>query len=450
MVDVERLVAADDGRIAVRVLADASRVHVAMPWPRPRCSRRVVMRPVRTPCMRPTRSSTGRAALSVDGRARQRRVEARAEERLGAVDVADARDDVLVHEAQADRGPRAVRSVDEALRVGVVADRVGTEPRDDAGRSASMTSAHAVGPVRSATACSPRIRTRTWPRGARGARTGPRRRPALRRPARPAATSRSPTRLRGAPIACTTATEPSPANVHDPYRPRWTRSHSDSASATFPGATPRGAKPRTSACRRPGRARARADRAPRRTGGETALRARHRDVRYRRSWNVRANRWTVCPPGTRHPPGGCGAISAGLVRRELVDATLVTLVAAERLGEERVDERRRLLGSAGAHRSRRRSRRCAGGPELRRLDAPGERGADAKHLVRGDLLAVPRAADDDAERTRLSRDGLSGREAEGRIVVLGVVLERAVVRGPWHRGVIRWVLRANPAWSETM
>ena len=65
--------------------------------------------------------------------------------------------------------------------------------------------------------------------------------------------------------------------------------------------------------------------------------------------------------------------------------------------------------------------------QLRRLEAPRERGTHAGDLVGGDLLAVAGAADDDAERPGLRDDGLGRREAERRVVVLGVVLERAVV-----------------------
>ena len=55
------------------------------------------------------------------------------------------------------------------------------------------------------------------------------------------------------------------------------------------------------------------------------------------------------------------------------------------------------------------------------LLAPGERGAHALDLVRGDLLAVAGAADDDAEAVRVRGRPLGGTEAERRVVVLGVV-----------------------------
>ena len=58
---------------------------------------------------------------------------------------------------------------------------------------------------------------------------------------------------------------------------------------------------------------------------------------------------------------------------------------------------------------------------VRGLDAPRQRAAGAGHLVRGDLLAVARAAEHDAEAARVG-DGLQrGGDAERRVVVLGVV-----------------------------
>ena len=66
---------------------------------------------------------------------------------------------------------------------------------------------------------------------------------------------------------------------------------------------------------------------------------------------------------------------------------------------------------------------------------PGERGAHAGDLVRGDLLAVAGAADHHAEAARI-RDHLgAGDDAVRRVVVLGVVGRRAdvddVVTRPW-------------------
>ncbi len=67
--------------------------------------------------------------------------------------------------------------------------------------------------------------------------------------------------------------------------------------------------------------------------------------------------------------------------------------------------------------------------QRRGLHAPRQRTARAGHLVRGDLLAVARAAEHDAE-TLVVADGLQrGRDAERRIVVLGVVGVGAAVDG---------------------
>src|SRR5690606_7728631 len=69
--------------------------------------------------------------------------------------------------------------------------------------------------------------------------------------------------------------------------------------------------------------------------------------------------------------------------------------------------------------------------ELRDLLVPGERATGALHLVRGDLLAIAGAADDDAQRLGAVRaggdDGLGGSDAERRVVVQRVVLERPVI-----------------------
>ena len=59
--------------------------------------------------------------------------------------------------------------------------------------------------------------------------------------------------------------------------------------------------------------------------------------------------------------------------------------------------------------------------QRRGLGAPRQSAAHAGHLVRGDLLAVARAADHDAEALGIG-DGLHrGGDAERRVVVLGVV-----------------------------
>src|SRR5690606_8747408 len=148
---------------------------------------------------------------------------------------------------------------------------------------------------------------------------------------------RSPMRRRGAPIACTTAVLPSPANVHAPYSPRWTRSQrtSSASGAVRPAPACAGsAKPRKSCLPQ-------ASLATRTCPSSSAAPAANRPCGLltasaspvNSSPNARARRWTVWPSGT----SGGGA-ARPLVRRELVDPALVARVAAERLGEERVDE----------------------------------------------------------------------------------------------------------------
>jgi hypothetical protein len=63
------------------------------------------------------------------------------------------------------------------------------------------------------------------------------------------------------------------------------------------------------------------------------------------------------------------------------------------------------------------------------LLAPGEGGAYALDLVGGDLLAVAGTADDDAEGVGVGGGAFGGAEAEGRVVVLGVVDVGAAVDG---------------------
>jgi hypothetical protein len=64
-------------------------------------------------------------------------------------------------------------------------------------------------------------------------------------------------------------------------------------------------------------------------------------------------------------------------------------------------------------------------------DAPHERRPDTVHLVGGDLLAVTRSAEHDAQRLDpcglVADDGLGGADAERGIVVQRVVLDRPVV-----------------------
>src|SRR5690606_37790638 len=167
-----------------------------------------------------------------------------------------------------------------------------------------------------------------------------------------------------------------PAKVHAPYSPRCVRSQSGSPSP----------KPRKSCLPH-------ASLATRRRPSSTAAPSANRPcgLPTRRISpsnsvaNVRARRWTVCPSGTRR-----------LVVGELVDAALVPRVAAEGLGHERLDERRRLLQRVHAAADGDDVRVVVLAAELRGLDRPGQDGADAGDLVRGDLLPVARPADHDA------------------------------------------------------
>ena len=65
--------------------------------------------------------------------------------------------------------------------------------------------------------------------------------------------------------------------------------------------------------------------------------------------------------------------------------------------------------------------------QLGNLDGVGQRSTNSLDLVSRDLLAVYRAAQNDAQGTRLSHHGLSARNAVVRVVVEGIVGRRAVV-----------------------
>jgi hypothetical protein len=67
--------------------------------------------------------------------------------------------------------------------------------------------------------------------------------------------------------------------------------------------------------------------------------------------------------------------------------------------------------------------------ELGGLRRPGERRADARHLVRGDLLAVARTADHDAEAARIADNSLRGAQHVNGVVVLRVIVDWAAVHG---------------------
>ena len=76
---------------------------------------------------------------------------------------------------------------------------------------------------------------------------------------------------------------------------------------------------------------------------------------------------------------------------------------------KRVDEADRLLDGVLARADRDHVGVVVLAGEDRGVHAPDERGADAAHLVRGDLLAVARPAEHDAERAHAR--GLVARDA---------------------------------------
>jgi hypothetical protein len=67
--------------------------------------------------------------------------------------------------------------------------------------------------------------------------------------------------------------------------------------------------------------------------------------------------------------------------------------------------------------------------ERRRLGRPGQRGPDAGDLIRGDLLAVPGAADHDAEAAGVADNTLRRAQHVHGVVVIGVIAVRAAVDG---------------------
>src|SRR5690606_28872837 len=202
------------------------------------------------------------------------------------------------------------------------------------------------------------------------------------------------------------------------------------------GAAARGAGGRHAGGRgRPlgGRAHRRPAEPLRRGGLAGPHRRRHRAVRRRdradagrrggaRAAQRGAGRADAAAAGARRGPR-----SARLVGPDLVDAALVPLVTGEGLGDERVDDREGLLLAVLTGADADDVGVVVLARQLGRGDVPGERAAHAAHLVRGDLLAVAAATDDDPERTGLGDDGLGGREAERRVVVGGVVGVGAVV-----------------------
>src|SRR3954462_9980115 len=65
--------------------------------------------------------------------------------------------------------------------------------------------------------------------------------------------------------------------------------------------------------------------------------------------------------------------------------------------------------------------------KLRRLDVPRQRSPYSFHLVGRDLFSVTRSPQYDAEAARVGHDGARRRQAERRVVVLGVVLMWSMV-----------------------
>jgi hypothetical protein len=116
-----------------------------------------------------------------------------------------------------------------------------------------------------------------------------------------------------------------------------------------------------------------------------------------------------------------------LVVRQHRDAPYVPLLAGEGGRQEDVDEVGHVV--EGVHPTAHRDHvgvvvlAGQGGGLL----APHQGGPHTLDLVRRDLLAVARATDHDAEAARIGDDRLGGAQAEHRVVVEGVVGERAVV-----------------------
>ena len=360
------------------------------------CSGRTVsIRPVRTPsAMSTTRSShiarhwPTRSVLP--GR---QRVDPVPEQHLGAVDVADAGEHRLVHQQVADRRAGSAGSARQAtVGVGVVAQRVGPERRDDlVALGRGSTSSQMVAPRRSAYAvgsvCQPRA--------------GP-----------------APHRLRG---------PAGDVGVHVELadRPRWTctnRSSGNSTNRCLPQASaPTSTWPSTSAA----------------DAGEPALRAARLDhpAAERRGQLVGQ---PVEGVALRHPVGRARGqrrqLAGPLVRRRAGRSGAACRSSPEN-GSARKTSTKRVMSSSECIRPPTATTLASlcSRAEQRGLLRPGERAADAGDLVGRDLLAVAGAADHDAEAVQavgaLGGDGLGRAQAEDRVVVDGVVDERAVVDG---------------------
>lgn len=126
---------------------------------------------------------------------------------------------------------------------------------------------------------------------------------------------------------------------------------------------------------------------------------------------------------------GSGELAGGLVRGEHLDPAGVTFLTRVRGTEEDLDELRRLLEGVHPPADRHDVGVVVLTAESGGLLAPGERGTHALDLVGGDLLAVARAADHDAEAALVRGRPLRGTQAERRVVVLGVVDVGTAVHG---------------------
>ena len=348
------------------------------------------------------------------------RVQARPEQQLGAVDVADPAHDRLVHEQQRDRRRLARDDGDEALLalVRIVHERIGAELRDRRG--------DLVGALQLAGRRPAQVGARRSRSGAAGAparrSAGATRRP-LGQPASSAQTSaraRAPARRtdRGERVLARrvqhrVVRDDRPALVglpHPSVRRRDRRIDEDLAGEVPRAVDARGARaargrPRTrgtSACRprarstRPRDRRAATAPSSKRPCGLDAATVRRRSC----ASNCRAMRWTEWPSGIRTTPSSR--------RSRPAMAPVVSYSAAScamrRTCRSSPENGVAMKVSMNSVTSLERVLACADrdhvgvvvlARELRGRDAPDECGADARHLVRRDLLAVARTAEHD-------------------------------------------------------
>jgi Family of unknown function (DUF6518) len=126
-----------------------------------------------------------------------------------------------------------------------------------------------------------------------------------------------------------------------------------------------------------------------------------------------------------------GNQAGALVFCELGDATFVAFLEAERGRDERVDVEDCLLDGVLARTDGHEVGVVVLARKLGRWHTPDKRCTRTKHLVRGNLLAVAGATEDDAEGFDacglVAHDRARGVDAEARIVILWVVGCRSVV-----------------------